>query len=90
MNSLHKVKAGEILELLQESKQGMFGFMSSFWRAAMVCLYFLVTGSWFELLQVIRAVPPSLRGFQPFLWIIQQAQNEHVECKHDLLLGELS
>lgn len=30
MNSLHKVKAEEILELLQESKQEMFRFMSSF------------------------------------------------------------
>lgn len=41
-----------------------------FWRAAMVCLYFLVTGSWFELCQVIRLVPSALKGFQPFLWII--------------------
>lgn len=55
----------------------------------MVCLYFPVTGPWFELCQVIRLVPPALKGFLPFLWIIQQAQNEHVEHEHDLLLGEL-
>lgn len=41
-----------------------------FWRAAMVCLYFLVAGSWFELRQVIRLVPSALKGSQPFLWII--------------------
>lgn len=70
MNSLHKVKAEEILELLEESKQEMFRFMRSFGEQPWFVFISLVTGSWFELGQVIRSVPSALKGFQPFLWII--------------------